>query len=61
MAMKPQFKLPSFFALALACAIALGLLRGVIWEPEPQWNLYLVGPVVVCAAIVAITITMFDR
>jgi hypothetical protein len=58
--MTPQFRLKSLLALVLACAMALGLLRGVIWEPEPQWGFYLIGLVGVCASIVAIMLTMLD-
>jgi hypothetical protein len=58
--MKPQVSAPIATGLVLACAVALGLLRGVISEPEPLWGFYLIGLAGVCASIVAVLLTMLD-
>ena len=55
-----RYRLRSLVALVTVCAIAFGLLRGSIIEPEPYWGLYLIGLGSVCAGIAGAVITLFD-
>ncbi len=56
----PRYRLRSLVGLVTACAVAVGLLRGVLAEREPYWGFYLLGLTSVCAGIAASVIVMFD-
>jgi hypothetical protein len=56
----PRYKLRTLLALMVAFAVAFGLLRGVIAEPEPYWGFYLIGLTSVCSCIAALVIVSFD-
>jgi hypothetical protein len=56
-----RFTIRDLLWLTVAVAVALGLLRAVMVEPEPYWGLYLLGLTSVCSGTAAIIIARFDR
>ena len=56
----PRYHLRGLLGLVTACALAVGLLRGVLVEREPLWGFYLLGLTSICAGIAASVIVLFD-
>ena len=55
-----RYRLRTLLLVMAAFAVALGLLRGVIAEPEPYWGFYLIGLTSVGSSIAALVFAAFD-